>query len=247
MAWMASWLKELILMILLATFAEMLLPKNTLQRYVKSVLGLFILLTMLSPIFTLLQKQKDVSQMLASASVMDEGTVGAAIPVAARDSSSTLASILEDGGRMRSENMQQTKLMVESGLVRLLNEEALAGARHRAVSVQVDLAENNGEAQIRHMRVLLHAIDSQQETKRPPKEKWTFEPIAPVDVRVAPTTKEQAETRGQAAADSTSDDTSNVRQSTERIMELLKDKLQLHEGQVTLSFDKKAESLRKTQ
>jgi stage III sporulation protein AF len=246
MAWMASWLQQLILMILLATFAEMLLPKNTLQRYVKSVLGLFILLTMLSPIFTLLQKQKDISQMLASAAATDGGIgyTGAAMPAGARPSGSSLAAILEEGERLKAANAEQSQAMVESSILSLLNEHALVGASHRAVRVEVDLAENNGEAQIRHMRVLLHAIDNQQEAKRPLRENWKFEPIAPVDVRIAPETKERNEA-GAPAIDGealATDSQTEEKKTSGRIMGLLKEKLQLNEGQVTLSFGKNAET-----
>jgi stage III sporulation protein AF len=48
--WLSHWLKEIILVILLAAFADLLLPNSSLQRYVKFVLSLFIMLAVLSPI-----------------------------------------------------------------------------------------------------------------------------------------------------------------------------------------------------
>ncbi|WP_020616793.1 stage III sporulation protein AF [Paenibacillus daejeonensis] len=55
MAWLAEWLKQIIAIILLAGIVELLLPSNAYQRYVRLVLGLFILLALLSPILSLLQ------------------------------------------------------------------------------------------------------------------------------------------------------------------------------------------------
>lgn len=49
MGWLSNWLQELIMIVLLATFVEMLLPNRSMERYVKLVLSLLILLTLLSP------------------------------------------------------------------------------------------------------------------------------------------------------------------------------------------------------
>lgn len=41
MDWLAGWLKTVIMVIMLATFVDLLLPSNTMQRYVKTVLSLY--------------------------------------------------------------------------------------------------------------------------------------------------------------------------------------------------------------
>jgi stage III sporulation protein AF len=53
MEWLTLWLKKIILLVLLAAFLDLILPNTSLQRYVKMVMGLIILLTILSPVFTL--------------------------------------------------------------------------------------------------------------------------------------------------------------------------------------------------
>jgi stage III sporulation protein AF len=53
MEWLTLWLKKIILLVLLAAFLDLILPNSSLQRYVKMVMGLIILLTILSPVFTL--------------------------------------------------------------------------------------------------------------------------------------------------------------------------------------------------
>jgi stage III sporulation protein AF len=53
MEWLTLWLKKIILLVLLAAFLDLILPSTSLQRYVKMVMGLIILLTILSPVFTL--------------------------------------------------------------------------------------------------------------------------------------------------------------------------------------------------
>ncbi|MDN4078435.1 stage III sporulation protein AF [Paenibacillus polymyxa] len=54
MTWLGGWLKELVLIVLLASFVDMILPSRSMERYVKLVLSLLVLLTLLSPIVRLL-------------------------------------------------------------------------------------------------------------------------------------------------------------------------------------------------
>ncbi|GAW94162.1 stage III sporulation protein AF [Calderihabitans maritimus] len=50
--------RNLAVIVLLAGFAEMLLPNSDMRRYVKLVMGLFVLITVLNPVVTLLEKQQ---------------------------------------------------------------------------------------------------------------------------------------------------------------------------------------------
>ncbi|CAJ1002988.1 stage III sporulation protein AF [Brevibacillus aydinogluensis] len=53
MTWLTLWLKKIILLVLLAAFLDLILPNTSLQRYVKMVMGLILLLTIISPVFSL--------------------------------------------------------------------------------------------------------------------------------------------------------------------------------------------------
>ncbi|SDW33394.1 stage III sporulation protein AF [Paenibacillus sp. CF384] len=55
MNWLAVWLQQIIAVVLLAGFIDLLLPNKAMQRYVRLVAGLIILLTILTPIIRLLQ------------------------------------------------------------------------------------------------------------------------------------------------------------------------------------------------
>lgn len=58
-AWLSEWLREIIAVILIAVFVELLLPNKAMLRYVRLVVGLFILLTILSPILKALESDFD--------------------------------------------------------------------------------------------------------------------------------------------------------------------------------------------
>ncbi|MDQ0111641.1 stage III sporulation protein AF [Paenibacillus harenae] len=61
-AWLSDWLRDIIAIILIAVFVELLLPNKAMLRYVRLVVGLFILLTIMSPILKVLQT--DLNTML---------------------------------------------------------------------------------------------------------------------------------------------------------------------------------------
>jgi len=55
LTWLATWLQQIIAVVLLAGFVDLLLPNKSMQRYVRLVAGLIILLTILTPILRMLQ------------------------------------------------------------------------------------------------------------------------------------------------------------------------------------------------
>jgi stage III sporulation protein AF len=59
----ADWLRQIVLLVLIATFIDLLLPNHSMDRYVKLVMGLLIILAILSPVFSLIRKDWDVSAL----------------------------------------------------------------------------------------------------------------------------------------------------------------------------------------
>jgi stage III sporulation protein AF len=66
MEWITLWLKQVILVVMLAAFLDLILPATQLQRYVKMVMGLIILLTILTPLFRIFQLSPDEMAMRIS-------------------------------------------------------------------------------------------------------------------------------------------------------------------------------------
>jgi len=63
MDWLYDWLKQLILLVLLATVLDLLLPRLSLQRYVQFTMGMLIMVAMISPVFQLFKV--DLKQLVA--------------------------------------------------------------------------------------------------------------------------------------------------------------------------------------
>ena len=53
---LGSWLKQLIMVVLLAVFADLLLPTKAMQKYVRVVMGLAIIAVMLQPVLPFFQR-----------------------------------------------------------------------------------------------------------------------------------------------------------------------------------------------
>ncbi|KMM37874.1 stage III sporulation protein AF [Guptibacillus hwajinpoensis] len=66
---LTGWVTNIIVLILLATVLELLLPNSSMQRYVKMVIGLMLMAVILSPVLTIFSK--DFNTMLRSATLND--------------------------------------------------------------------------------------------------------------------------------------------------------------------------------
>ncbi|CAM4334958.1 stage III sporulation protein AF [Paenibacillus xylanexedens] len=136
MGWLSNWLRELIMIVLLATFVDMLLPNRSMERYVKLVLSLLILLTLLSPITKLL-KSDPVGELKRAMSAMD----------APSDENATLEQILAQGKRLQSNEQEQSLQWTAKELANVMKGqiEETTGARVRSVEVQLTMSKYETE------------------------------------------------------------------------------------------------------
>jgi stage III sporulation protein AF len=186
-AWMSEWLKQIIIVILLAAFVDLLMPNNGLQRYVRTVLGLFILLTLLSPIFSLFQKSLDTRKLMASVEQLPAMVGGTASPGSSTASvMKPLETLLQDANQLKTVNEQQAVQLLETRLSSELKSslETVPAVKVKDVSVVIQ-SDNNGKPRIEKMQAILYNIDGTAEAgKDEPKRKdvngRTVEPVIPV-------------------------------------------------------------------
>jgi|GEM_PF-1135154 len=131
MGWLSSWLRELIMIVLLATFVDMLLPNRSMERYVKLVLSLLILLTLLSPITKLL-KSDPVGELKRAMTAMDSPS----------DGNATLEQILAQGRRLQSNEQEQSLQWTAKELANVMKGQIEETTGERVQSVEVRLAMN---------------------------------------------------------------------------------------------------------
>lgn len=82
------WIKSIIFVVLFASFLELLLPSNNMQRFVRVIMGLFIMLAILNPIIGIIEKSWTSDQLPAlatnSGSSLDLNILSAANNVAGK-------------------------------------------------------------------------------------------------------------------------------------------------------------------
>ncbi|MEY9092934.1 stage III sporulation protein AF [Paenibacillus sp. RC84] len=123
MDWLGGWLKTVVALILLATFIELMLPTNKMQRYVRTAMSLFILLTLLSPVLQLTRKNWDPARLLAEAQLGQQlGGGGAAggrqTPAGAVPSGqpASLQAVMEQADRLQTGSREQAVRLLEEKL-----------------------------------------------------------------------------------------------------------------------------------
>lgn len=62
----STWIKDIILVVLFASFMELLLPNSSMQRFIRVIIGLFIMLTILNPVLDVVQNRLTPEQELST-------------------------------------------------------------------------------------------------------------------------------------------------------------------------------------
>ncbi|QQZ60860.1 stage III sporulation protein AF [Paenibacillus sonchi] len=142
MTWLGDWLRELILVVLLAAFVEMLLPSKSMERYARLVLSLLVLLTLLSPIVSMLKGDATGALSLA----MNQQEQQGGVLTGAGKGAGSLEKILADGRMLAAGAQEQSlKLAAEevAGQMRdqIAGSTGLQGAR---VTVKLGMGSASG-------------------------------------------------------------------------------------------------------
>lgn len=96
------WLKEIVVVILIATFVELLLPGQSMIRYVRTVVGLFIILTILTPIIRFLASDFEPDRILSAELGVNAGQAEMA----------SLGSVLREGERLMERREREAQELV---------------------------------------------------------------------------------------------------------------------------------------
>ncbi|QMV44245.1 stage III sporulation protein AF [Cohnella cholangitidis] len=172
---LSDWLRQIIAVILLAALIDLLLPNRTMQRYVRLVAGLFILLTLATPIMNWI-KGDFTSELAAGLQSVEQNPQGAG---------DQLAMIEEAGARLRDKHQMQAAELVSSRLEASIRNEVEQSEQREVRSVDVQLEHGkDGALNVAKVVVLLEpeeAVPSRTSLSSPVRE---VDPIAAVDVQV---------------------------------------------------------------
>lgn len=214
MSWLSDWLKSIIMVILLATFVDILLPNQTMQRYVKTVISLFILLTLLQPLFSLFQKSVSVDQMLGKAQALfqDHSASGTALPAFQASSASsqaggpgqgstwpqaqsqgasggmqTLGSIQQQAEELKMQQEEKSRRLMQQQIISLMKQNIEQTPAYKVSDIKLETGKDlNGHMQIRSIRVLVAYRPLSNVPKGQSQTVGAFqvEPVKPVDITI---------------------------------------------------------------
>lgn len=172
---LSHWLRQIIAVVLLASLIDLILPNRTMQRYVRLVAGLFILMTVATPIMNWM-KGDFSSQLAASLNSVEQVPQGAA---------DELAMIEAEGAKLRNRQTVQAAELVSARLESAIIKE-VEQAENQAVQ-KVDVAveqEADGTFAVTKVFILLESNQEKTELAASEIEVSDVDPIAAVDIRI---------------------------------------------------------------
>lgn len=204
MDWLGGWLKSIVVIVLLATFVDILLPSQSMQRYVKTVISLFILLILLQPLLSIFQKHLPIDQLLADAMNTKGGGLFSSNGV--QGQMATLGSIQQQAEQLKAQQEQQSQRMAQQQIEDLMKRGIEQTAPVDVQNVKVQTAKDSkGQLQIVRVDVSAapraQAAVSQTGKGSTSVKEITIEPVKPVTVQISTDSKSGAkDTKDQAAA-----------------------------------------------
>jgi stage III sporulation protein AF len=206
-AWLSDWLRDIIAVILLAVIVELLLPNKAMQRYARLVVGLFILLTILSPILKLIQS--DIGTKLDES--MDEWSKAAATKEVQMPG---LDQIRRDAERLSEKRELEAAMLMERTLEDSIKSEITERTKAPVDSVDAELkwaaVSGRQTPYISQVTVTLKSADMQAGLVR---EGTQVEDVSPVAVDVDVEVEIERSDEGEAPANpaESGSDTENAR------------------------------------
>lgn len=140
MAWLADWLKSLILIVVVASFVELLLPNRSMQRYVKTVISLFLLTVLLSPVFKLFEREWDADKLLAAAQRLAAERFSAGLDGPPQ----SIGQIWREAEKLQRHNEQLALSMVEQQLAAAISGDLDRSGIATPASVEVRARPDDG-------------------------------------------------------------------------------------------------------
>lgn len=158
-----EWLRGLVLLIVLASLLELLLPMGNMKRFVRMTMGLLIILGMVRPVVLLLGQEVTLEPML----LVEDGT---RLP--------TVDQIMAEADRFHARNVELLLREAERNLGQQLREAVLqlSGAHDAAVEVRLAPA-GGGEYRVEGVQVTVRMRSG----RRSPGY-GKVEPVAPVRI-----------------------------------------------------------------
>lgn len=176
---LGQWIKQIILLILIATFLDLLLPNSGMRRYVKLVVGLLLILVILSPVLELFQF--DYERLLTVQEEWDKR-------------GESIFSSKVSANRERLESWQQSAILAEvaKSWEMEIKKELEDRFNLTVVDLQLQLISQEEKVEIDSLSLVL-AMKEELRERELRETKQQIEPVKPVVIEIAPLRRETKE------------------------------------------------------
>jgi stage III sporulation protein AF len=182
MTWLNGWMREVIMIVLLATFVDLILPSRSMERYVKLVLSLLILLTLLQPIINLFT---DSPELKLSAAIQNQDINSAKFT---NGKETTLQQILSEAEKMQHQQRTQSLQWAGEEVARQMKKqiEEKTGKLVKEVNVLLALptTKEKDEQELPSITSVDVILQLEKEVHQEHSKQITILPIASVKVEV---------------------------------------------------------------
>lgn len=162
MAWLGTWLQSLVIAVLLAICLDFILPTQHLGRYVKTVMGLFILFIFMSPILSLSKSEFRLDALMEQIYQAIHGEAYRQSMTKQQVPTTPLSSILQHSEQLQSANREQALAQTEQAIAAEMHHRLKAELHDSLDEVKVELNHPPGEQiEVAHVVVSLR-IPTQQ-------------------------------------------------------------------------------------
>ncbi|RJE89943.1 stage III sporulation protein AF [Paenibacillus sp. 1011MAR3C5] len=186
--WLSDWLRDIIAVILLAVLVELLLPNKSMQRYARLVIGLFILLTILSPILRLLQTDM-TSRLDAGMELWNERSISKQVKMPSLEEIQRRADDIQT--KRHEEAARLTAATLEEAMGQAITSETGAMVERVIVTLAWNDRQKQNEApEIAAVKVTLKGSAGSENSESGKGQKQIeIEAVAPVDITVGDNAK----------------------------------------------------------
>jgi stage III sporulation protein AF len=183
MSWLGEWLRHLVMVVLLAAFVDLILPSRSMERYVRLVLSLLVLLALISPIAQLLRSNPaaELRQAFLAQERAESGQ------------QQSLERILAEGQQLQKKQEQTAMQYAAGEVARQMKGQIEQETGERVQSVEVAFAQDEQTAgemstgtNIASVKVKLIGQTAAGDSKKLPDGEQTAESIEPVTVPAIP-------------------------------------------------------------
>ncbi|MBP1934178.1 stage III sporulation protein AF [Ammoniphilus resinae] len=182
----SGWLQGIILLILLASLLDLILPNSGVQRYVKFVMGLLILLAIITPIMQIFKTDLSPEKLALKILQMNSG-----------NTQEGLHQVSANASKLASENDKDVQVFVQEQLASLIKEKVQEDfgitVSSIKLSLQKDLQIEQEYPEISSVQLILDK-DMLDPKNGGEENSGSIDPIEPVTIQVSGESSQSAST-----------------------------------------------------